>query len=297
MINVRVPATSANMGPAFDCMGIALSLYNFIELEEAESGLFIQQAGSFARHVPTDDKNLVYRSMTRVFDETGYPKGLRLKITANIPSTRGLGSSAACIVGGMVAANAIKGQLGMKDILRLACKEEGHPDNVAPCLMGGVVVSVWDGVDISYVKSKLDNNLKVAIFNPVNVLPTKKSRDSLPETIPHTDAAFNAGRSALLAASIMAGRLENLKVAMQDRLHQQYRSEMVPGMNDIFEQCYKNGAYGCYLSGAGPALAAIVKGDNLLFEARMIEFLNASNYGYTLSIISPDNRGVYITKK
>ena len=297
MITVKVPATSANMGPAYDCMGVALGLFNTITVEETEGGIEIVQQGAFARHVPTDERNLVYRSMKRVFDETGRtPRGIRLVVTSNIPSTRGLGSSAACIAGGMVAANAVYGMLSLSDILYLAATQEGHPDNVTPCLVGGAAAAVLSGKRVYYTKMALPQSLRFAVFSPEFTLHTKKARGRLPMRVSHADAVFNAGRSALLAASLSQGKWENLFLAMDDRLHQPYRKSMVLGMDAIFDACRKNGALGCYLSGAGPSLAAVVDKNHEAFESNMNRFLKGLSKAWTLRMLPVDNHGISVTK-
>lgn len=293
MINVRVPATSANMGPGFDCLGVALQLYNYVSVEETDSGLQIDIVDSSSRFLPRDERNLVYRSMCAVFDLCGYrPRGLHITLENNVPVTRGLGSSSAGIVGGLTAGNALAGNpLSRDDILNLAARIEGHADNVTPAVMGGFTVNVCGRRKISYVKQPLHGGLRFAAIIPEFKLATKKSRSILPAFVPHRDAVYNAGHSALLAASLVSGDYENIRAAIGDRLHQNYRKRLIPHMDEIFRLCYRNGAHGVYLSGAGPTIMAITDESNRNFNAAMSGALNRKTKQWHLTILEPDNVG------
>ncbi|MDO5478472.1 MAG: homoserine kinase [Clostridia bacterium] len=295
MIRVKVPATSANLGPGFDSMGLALGLYNEIEIEETEGGIEIVQEG-FDYKNNSPERNLVYRAMKTVFDECGKsPNGLKIKIESNIPATRGLGSSAACIIGGMVGANAMYGLLGPSDILSLASKMERHPDNVTPCLMGGFTVSYFDGKKVTYSKIPLGEEISLAVVYPDSKLSTGKARTTLPYKVPHRDAAYNAAHSALLVSAIAGKRYNLLTEAMQDKLHQPYRIKMIPDMEEIFKIYKDAGAYGCYLSGSGPTLAAIIATkDKESFSREVCEKLSDKNYNF--DIFGFDNMGTYVKK-
>ncbi|NLY44325.1 MAG: homoserine kinase [Clostridiaceae bacterium] len=260
MISVRVPATSANIGPGFDCMGLALQMYNTIEAEEISSGLEILISGSTKRFLPTNEKNLVYQSMREVFNRIGYqPRGLRLKLINNIPVTRGLGSSSACIVGGLFAANAMAGfPFTTDELIFMAAEMEGHPDNSTAAILGGLVIAAPGDRKIHYIRVDLTNKIKFAVFIPDFPLPTREARSVLPELIPYKDAVFNIGRAALLAASFATGNLEHIIFAMEDRLHQPFRQDLIPGMGEIFSTSKEYGAKGVYLSGAGPTIIAML---------------------------------------
>ncbi len=294
MIKIRVPATSANMGPGFDSLGVALSLYNYISVEEMESGLDIKILDETKRFLPTDERNLIYRSMQKVFERTGYrPKGIKLVLENNIPIARGLGSSSAVIVGGLMAGNAIADYpLTKEQLLLMAAEMEGHADNVTPAVMGGFTVSTFQKGRINYVKHNLNDDLCFAAIIPEFRLPTQKSRSVLPRFVLHKDAVYNIGNSALLAAGLISGEYKNIRSAVGDRLHQSYRKRLVPIMDEIFRICYQNGALGVYLSGAGPTIVAIIKKSNKNFKAKVSKILADKANNWHLSVLEPDNEGV-----
>lgn len=299
MVKVKVPATSANMGAGFDCLGVALGLYNCVEAGEIDSGLVVDIKDSTAEYLPRNEKNLVYRSMMMFFDEVGYSaKGLHIVQENDIPVTRGLGSSSAGIVGGLLAANEIsKAKLSKDDILAIAARIEGHPDNVAPAILGGMTVNVTDFGKIKYVRTDVPGDLIFAAFVPEFTLSTKKARGVLPKSVPVRDAVFNMGRSALLMSSIMTGKYENIRAATADKLHQRYRKKFIPNIDDVFKAAYSAGALGVYLSGAGPAVVAIIKADNKNFEKKMNYFIKTKIDGWNMHILEPDNMGAVVYGK
>jgi homoserine kinase len=258
MVRVQVPATTANLGPGFDTLGMALKLYNVVEIEEISGGILIEVEGDGADKIPRDQSNIVYLAATRVFQEARYnPKGLRIRLVNNIPVARGLGSSAAAIVGGLVGANIIAGSpFSDKDILNFAAAIEGHPDNVAPALIGGLVVSTLVEGEVKYCKIDPPAGLKCVVAIPDFALPTKLAREVLPQSVSVQDAVFNISRAALLVASFIKGDFGMLSTAMEDRLHQPYRANLVPGMKKVFAAARLAGAKGVALSGAGPTLIA-----------------------------------------
>lgn len=296
MVKIKVPASSANIGAGFDSLGVALGLYNYVCAEETDGGLTIDITDSTAKFLPTDEKNLIYRSMKVLFDKVGYtPKGLHLILENNIMVTRGLGSSSAGIVGGLTAANILSGEkLSPNEILDMAADIEGHPDNVAPAVMGGIMVNVRERGSIKYVKTSVPDDLRFAAFVPDFFLPTKKARGVLPKYVSMKDAVYNSGRSALLMASIMTGKYENIRVGVEDRLHQRYRKKLVPHIDDIFDFAYSSGALGVYLSGAGPTVIAIVQSDNTQFEENAAEFLKRKMNSWHLHMLKADNVGAVV---
>ncbi len=293
MIKIRVPATSANMGPGFDSLGIALDLYNYISVCETDSGLEIEILDETKKFLPKDENNLVYKCMCRVFDECGYrPKGIKLILENNIPVTRGLGSSSAVIVGGLMAGNAIAGYPFSKEkLLAMAAEIEGHSDNVTPAMFGGFTVNVFNKNKLNYVKHDLGDDLCFAAIIPDFPLATKKSRAVLPRLISHRDAAYNVGHSTLLATSLITGNYENIRTAIQDRLHQRYRRRLIPIMDELFRICYQHGALGVYLSGAGPTVVAIVKSSNKNFNAKVSHALSKKTNNWHLRMLNADNIG------
>lgn len=296
-VKVKVPATSANMGSGFDSMGLALGLYNYVTAEDTGEGLKIDILDDItAKFLAIDERNLVYTSMKAVFDKVSYhPRGLHLTLENNIMVTRGLGSSSAGIVSGLLAANELTGrQLSKDELLYMAAKAEGHADNVTPALFGGFTVNVVQDDSVKYVKTPIKDDLKFAAFVPDFFLQTKKSRSVLPRSVLLKDAVYNTGRSALLAASMISGKYENISVAVDDKLHQRYRKRLVPGLDDIFKKSYQNGALGVYLSGAGPTIIAIIHKDNIDFEKNMRAYLSKSMKDRRLYIFDADNDGAQV---
>lgn len=263
MISVSVPATTANVGPGFDCLGIALTLYNTIEAEIMSEGLKIEVAGRDSQSIETDETNLVYRSMVRCFEAIGeFPSGLYLKQYNEIPISRGLGSSAACIVGGLVAANQLMGSpLTREALLELAVEMEGHPDNVAPALLGGVVTSVVDQGETHSIQFPVPEKLKFYAAIPDVELSTKMARASLPQTILRQDGVFNVGKAAFLVGVLMSGQLDKLPFALQDRLHQPYRLKLMPSLEKIFADAAQVQLHSIFLSGAGPTVMLLDWGE------------------------------------
>lgn len=298
LVKVRVPATSANIGPGFDSMGIALGLYNYVTAEETdEAGLKIDILDNSRDFLPCDESNLIYRAMRRTFDMVKYtPKGLRLELENNIMVTRGLGSSSAGIIGGIVAANVLSGnKLSVNQQLRLAADIEGHPDNVTPALIGGFTVNVETRHAIRYVKTELkEEDLRFAALVPGFFLQTKKSRGVLPRSVSIDDAIYNTGHSALLTASLISGKYENIRTAVGDKLHQNYRKRLIPHMDKLFRLCYDNGALGVYLSGAGPTIIAIIRADNKAFGCNISRVLGGKFKDWKLHILKPDNVGATV---
>ncbi|MFZ5649603.1 MAG: homoserine kinase [Bacillota bacterium] len=258
MVRVQVPATTANLGPGFDCIGMALQMYNSVEMSPTASGLHIEVNGEGSSDIPRDENNMAYQAALKVFRQVGSrPPGLKIKLVNSIPVARGLGSSTAAIVGGMIAANILSGNtLAQKDIVNLAYAMEGHPDNIAPAVLGGIVVAVPTEGEVRCHKIPPPKNLRAIVTVPDFMLPTRTSREVLPQQVPMSDAAFNLGRVALLVAALYTGDINQFGLAMEDRLHQPYRTQLIPGMKKVFAAAKLAGAKGITLSGAGPAIIA-----------------------------------------
>ncbi|WP_028661223.1 homoserine kinase [Nocardioides insulae] len=258
-VQVSVPATSANLGPGYDSLGLALSLRDELEAEVLPEGLVVQVEGEGSDGVPTDESHLVVRAMRAAFTQMGaQPPGLRLTCKNSVPHARGLGSSSAAIVGGVVLARALVagGSLLMDDeaAFRLTAELEGHPDNVAPAFYGGFVISGADEDGFFAVGSSVDPRVSAVVFIPAEGVETKVARGLLPERVPHRDAAADAGRAALLVAAL-AGRPEQLLRATQDYLHQQYRRPAMPASLDLVDRLRAAGVP-AVVSGAGPTVLA-----------------------------------------
>jgi len=296
----KVPASTANLGPGFDALGMALSLYSWIEVAETDDGKArLELFGKELAGVSADGDNLIWKAVRRVFDEAGVPlPALHIGFCTEIPLARGLGSSANAIVGGLAAANALIGSpLPDARLFEIATSLEGHPDNVGACLFGGIVAATWDGVRARHVRLDPPENLEVLVAIPAFHLRTEQARHALPDTYSRADAVFNIGRSSLLVAALAAGRLDLLGFAMQDRLHQPYRAALIPGMAKILAEAPEHGALGAALSGAGPTLLALVdarSGRNDDLEAFMIDTLRASGIPARTMWLKPEGRGVAI---
>ena len=259
-VRVRIPATTANCGPGFDTLGIACTLYNEVVLELAGPAgqVEISVSGDGADTLPTNSRNLVLRAVRTVLDKVGETQtGIRLSLVNAIPLSRGLGSSSAAIVGGLVAANAIVGnRFNQAEILDMATEMEGHPDNVAPALYGGFTISVMAGGQVTCLRLPLPQQLKLVVCIPEFRLSTHKARQAIPAMVPHKDAVFNVSRAALLVGALASGKLECLGEALNDKLHQPYRASLIPGMPEVFTAGRAAGARGVAISGAGPSLMA-----------------------------------------
>lgn len=294
MYRVRVPATSANMGPGFDCMGVALDIYNTVAAEEIPKGLVIENHGRDADLIGKDDTNLIYKAMKTVFEKVGYmPTGLKITSYNDIPVARGLGSSAASTAAGLILANAMTGEtLSPEEIIRLGTALEGHPDNIVPALIGGMTLSYsLDTSSVGYIKVDFPENLRMLVMVPDFMLPTAKARMVLPKQVELRNAVFNISRAALMVAALTAGKLEHLKYAVQDRLHQPYREKLIPGMQEVFEQAYNAGARGVFLSGAGSTIVAMVDADNSDFLSRLRDFLKRMSYNWELKFVNVSRQG------
>ena len=294
MLKVTVPASSANLGAGFDALGLALTLYNRVWMEEAD-GCFIRSVDGVT--VPADESNMIYDTARRLFARCGRPfKGLRIRQENNIPMTRGLGSSSACLVAGLLGANTLMGcPLSPEDLCDLAAELEGHPDNIAPALLGGLVTSVMDGGRVHTVSVPVSEKIRFALFIPDFELKTEVARAALPATISREDAVYNLSRAALMTASLCSGDLSNLRVAVQDRLHQPYRFPLIPGAEQVFYIAYGLGAYAAAISGAGPSILAIVDRDNEGFAARAGEELRRAGLtGWRVELFGCDSRGAFV---
>ncbi|WP_372727667.1 homoserine kinase [Nocardioides sp.] len=268
-VRASVPATSANLGPGFDSLGIALSLRDELEAEVVESGLSVTIDGAGSEDVPRDESHLVVRSMRAAFAEMHVdPPGLRLACHNVIPHARGLGSSSAAIVAGVWLARSLVagGTLVMSDdaAFRLAVRLEGHPDNVAPAWYGGFVISGEDPDGHYAVGSAVDPRVSVVVFVPPTRVSTEVARGLLPATVPHADAAANAGRTALLVAAL-AGQPEQLLRATRDYLHQDQRRPAMPESLALVDRLRAD-SVPAVVSGAGPTVLAFDDDGHALLE-------------------------------
>ena len=292
-VRVTVPATSANLGPGFDALGLALDLRDRLEAEVLQEGLVVDVEGAGAGGVPLDESHLVVRSMRAAFDVLGsHPPGLRLGCVNTIPHARGLGSSSAAIVGGVALARGLVagGTLLMDDlaVFELAARLEGHPDNVAPACFGGFVIAGRDDDGSFYaVRADVDPRVSAVVLVPPDGVETEVARGLLPALVPHADAAANAGRAALMVAAL-AGQPEHLLRATHDLLHQDYRRPAMPATHELVTALRAEGVP-AIVSGAGPSVLAFSDGPDTEGTASLLERCPA---GWAALHLAIDTRGV-----
>ncbi|MBD2744639.1 homoserine kinase [Coleofasciculus sp. FACHB-1120] len=275
-VTVSVPATTANLGPGFDCIGAALALYNqfkFTRLEaDAATLLSITVEGTEAARVNTGADNLVYQSFVKLYEHIGKtPPPVQIEIELGVPLARGLGSSATAIVGGLVGANCLAGApLDENEVSRIAIALEGHPDNVVPALLGGCRLAATGLIDEPHRHGELKEEWEICEIPwhseivPVVAIPdfelsTEEARRVLPTQYSRADAIFNTAHLGLLLRGLETGRGDWLRVAMQDRIHQPYRTALIQGYDAVHSAAMAAGAFGMVISGAGPTLLALVE--------------------------------------
>lgn len=291
MIRVRVPATSANLGPGFDAFGVAFELYNIFSFEERDTGKLTIRGVSKKYQ---GKSNLVYKAMLKVFNKVGYrPKGLYIYSDVNIPVSRGLGSSATCIVGGLVGANALCGApLNGKELFDMAVEMEGHPDNVAPAMFGGLVVSLGTRDENLYIKKTVAPQFNFYAAIPDFTLSTAEARRAIPKKIYHKDAVYNVSRASMTCLALCDGHPELLKESMKDKLHQPYRIPLIAHYDEVTRAAEDFGALSACISGAGPTILMISDKSNMHFEEEMHRWLSERLPGWQFIKLVPDNTGV-----
>ncbi|WP_139490296.1 homoserine kinase [Brevibacillus dissolubilis] len=299
-VRVKVPASTANLGPGFDAVGMAFQLYTTIEMRLASETKLVLHGEELAQ-VPTDKTNLLYEVAALLFQRAGLtPPELYMEVSTDVPMTRGLGSSAAAIVGALVAANTLADEPFTRDeLFAMASNLEGHPDNVGASLFGGVVVATMPESEekpVPYVRFDSPKGLQTLVIIPDFWLPTEEARQVLPEMYPRKDLVYNVGRSSLLVAALAQGRLDLLAEAMKDRLHQPYRSKLIPGLSEILAEATQHGAIGAALSGAGPTILCFYQSDEQ--HATLLDFvgrvMNQHGISYRALVLPVDETGVTI---
>ena len=308
-ISVKVPATTANIGPGFDCLGMALPLYNTITIEETVlpgTGVEINvmsDSDSIDQlsldQVPTDENSIVYKAVELLYNSIGQtPSELKINIQSNIPVARGLGSSSAVIVGALVAANELLGHPADEvALLTIASEIEGHPDNITPAIVGGLVISSQED-DGSVVYSKLNwpDEWKITVCVPDFELSTEIARSVLPKEVPMKDAVFNAKRMAMFVDAVNKKNSSLMKLALQDKLHQPYRMKLVPGLDSIMDNLrHFDNVLGVVLSGAGSSILIISeKNDIDKIHDVVRETWANQNIKCTIKTLSVENKGAQI---
>lgn len=298
-IRARVPATTSNLGPGFDVLGLALKLYNEIELHvlPSEGPVSVEVAGEGSGTLPTDERNEVVRAARLGLPKSRIKNALHFKLTNRIPIARGLGSSAAARLGGLLVMRAFLGpKPDFSKILPLAHGMEGHPDNVTPALYGGFHACFREGSWVRSVRLPFPRTLRIAVAVPDYELSTVKARSVLPEKVPREDAVHNASRMALLLGGLLTGRLDWLKTGMEDRLHQPYRTPLVRGMRGVIEAALSAGALGAALSGAGPSVIALAEGEALAAAAAraMQRAFQRFEVECRYLVLEPDEKGAAV---
>lgn len=295
---VKVPATSANCGPGFDSLGLACTLYNTFTYEVCKDGLELVIDGEGKDLLSADAGNLAFAAFFKVWTKmTDQEIGLKVHMRNNIPLSRGLGSSSTAIVAGLMAANYMTGStLTKADLVNLATEMEGHPDNVAPALLGGFTISYMEDKtahSFSFIPAK---KLKLVAVVPSMPLSTSKARAAIPTLVPHCDAVFNASRTALLIGALMSGEYSYLSAALEDKLHQPYRASLIPGMEEAFTAAKAMGAYNAIISGAGSTLMAYapVTGNPDEIGQAMVAALAAKGMDAIYHVLNIDIEGAKI---
>jgi len=298
MFRVRVPASTANLGPGFDCMGIALKLYCEADFEQIDSGFQINITNEGKEYVPQNENNLVFRAMKHLYSKAGKTlDGIKVSLNSSIPVTRGLGSSSSAIIAGLAGANHLLGNIfSPDDILYAAYEIEGHPDNVTPAYLGGFTIAVPDNKRIVYSQTNVKQDIKFAAMMPNFYLPTRKSRSLLPKHTSLANATYNIGRASLLAAALSKSDTGLLSVCFRDRIHQKYRFPHIRSGEYIIRAAKRLGACGGYISGAGPTIMCVVCEKPREFEVKMNELIKTNLPDWRLVMLEADNDGVVIDK-
>ena len=296
-ITIKIPATSANMGAGFDCLGIALDIWNTVSVEIGARGFEISGYG--ADDLPRDSSNMVLASVERAFAEAGEPvPELRVRCHNDIPTARGLGSSSAALVGGLMAGNALSGgRLSRDDLFRIAAEVEGHPDNVAPALYGGMRIAALDedgGGDAISAPVPVPPELSAVLYIPNVPMPTDEARGLLGAEVPRADAVFNIARAALLVRAMATGDLRHLRTATQDRLHQPARQTIFFPMKNIIHAALGAGALGAFLSGAGSTVLALAVEKEFTIGYEMADAAAKSGLDGEIRITKPTALGAHV---
>lgn len=295
MIRIDVPATSANLGSGFDSLGISLTMKNRVWMELSDK-LIITCKDDV--EIPTDESNLIFWAAKYLYENCGKElSGLEIIQENNIPLARGLGSSSACIVAGLLGANHFLGEPYTKtELINIAARIEGHPDNTSPAISGGLVASAMEKDEVYSVSVPVSENIRFALMIPSFELKTEKARGVLPAEYSRNDAVYNLSRSGLMTASLFSGKLENLRVAVQDKIHQPYRIGLIENGDKIFEMSYKLGSLGTYISGAGPTIMSLIDAKHAdEYEIKCIKALQEMGIeGWEIMILSADPDGAKV---
>lgn len=298
-MRVVIPATTANLGPGFDCLGLALNLHNELDVNLSDTW-WLNITGEGADELPTDQSNLLWTAACSLWKEVGMqPPNVCINMHNRIPLGRGLGSSAAAIVGGLAMANALASNpLSRDELIRLATEIEGHPDNVAPAILGGFTASTMQGQQVVTARLPFPDKLQVVACVPYFQLATEKARAALPLQVAHGDAVFNLSRVAILLAALMQERWDMLEVGSQDCLHQPYRAALIPGFGQVQQAARAAGASAVVVSGAGPSILALLAPDEPaeVVGSAMQQAFRAAGLDAHYHLLRPELRGALVHK-
>lgn len=264
MVKVRVPASISNLGAGFDCFGMALRLYLTVEMESIRRGLHVSVFGEGGSEIAFGEENLIFKAAQKLYQVTGIrPPGFRIRINNEIPLSKGLGSSGAATIAGLVgAAKLTQTELPEQTLLSLAHQIEGHPENASASLFGGFTINCIQNDQVICKKVTVSEDLNAVLVVPTATVSTREARKALPKNVPYEDAVFNLQCSSLFTHAFLTGNVESLREAMQDRLHQPYRKHLIPGFDEFERSGYENGALGVCVSGSGSAVLALTHPDS-----------------------------------
>lgn len=297
-VTIRVPASTANLGSGFDVLGLALGLYNTIEMETTSRGVELTVEGEGAERLQGEGKkSLVVRAAEVAFAHLGVtPPGLKVHLKNEIPLKRGLGSSGTACLGGIIGAAELTGRpVSPQEILKLALPLEGHPDNITPSLVGGLTASCLSKGEVRYVKIPLPEAISIVAVIPERQLSTAEARRALPRQVPFADAVHNVSRVALLVGAMVSGDLSLLDEATRDRLHQPYRAKLLPGMEEVLEVARQGGALAAFLSGAGSTVVALVNQGAETVGAGMAEAWARIGLRAEVKVLAIDREGIQLS--
>lgn len=298
MLSIRVPASSANLGPGFDCLALALKIHCLFEVQRKdEPGVTIGLSGEGSEDLPSGEKNLFFQVFKRVLSLRGLePPGLRVRIDNSIPLGRGLGSSSTAVVAGIVAADRIGNlNLSKEEMFNLAVEIEGHPDNVAAALFGGLTISYREeGGGFRALAFPVDSSLQVILLVPPVSLSTQKAREVLPQKVDFSDAVYNLSRTAALVCRLLTGQIGELKEVTRDRLHQCYRTPLYPQSMRLLERVRQEVDCGVAISGAGPSVVCLLGSSEVGLERRLKDLVREEFGEFEVISTGVDNHGVEV---
>ncbi len=295
LVTVRVPASTANLGPGFDCLGLALDIYNTVELSLAVATT-VEITGEGQGQLSLGPNNLILQAADRLAAQAGQQvPGWHLRQHNEIPLARGLGSSSAAIVGGLIAANELlQGGLDRQQLLEIATEIEGHPDNVGPALYGGLTACCVEAEDVRCIRLDAPPELDIGVVIPRFEVSTQRAREVLPDEVSFDDAVFNVSRAACTLAALVAGRWEVLSAVMKDRLHQPARAPLIPGMEEVIAAAEEAGAHGAALSGSGPTIVAFATEQRDAILEAMVKAFSNFNVEATAFWTKVNNQGAVL---